>query len=308
MPDSRTGVPVTHVVPEPHDIWEARTPDGATIVIRRFGNSDGPGMVVSHANGLAVDAYYPFWSLLADRFDLFVHDVRNHGWNPVGERRRHHVPQFTEDAECVARSIDARIGIRKARIGVFHSLSAMVALRHAAAGGEYAALVLFDPPVCPPGGLPHHMEAVGGKLAEITRKRKDTFDSPDELAASFSRSPLFERMRPEATQLLARSTVRRRGNAARFELRCPREYEAQVFEYFCVWSMTVDAEPVTCPIKVLGSDPTVRNSFMPSMDLAQLVALDYDFVPETSHFLPLEEPEECAARTVDFLELHNLSH
>ena len=297
----------SRVTPEPSDVWEAQTPDGATIVIRRHGNPTGPAMIVSHGNGLAVDAYHPFWSLLAGRFDLFVHDVRNHGWNPVGERRIHHVPQFTEDAECIARSIDGRIGTRKPRIGVFHSLSAMVALRHAAAGGEYAALVLFDPPVCPPGGLPDDMEAVGGRLAEMTRKRKEAFGSPDELAAAFSRSPLFERMRPETTRLLARSTVRRRGNGDGYELRCPREYEAQVFEYFFVWSMTVDFAAVPCPVKVLGSDPTVRNSFMPSMDLAELVAFDYDFVPETSHFLPLEEPGECAARTFDFLEQHNLS-
>ena len=91
------------------------------------------------------------------------------------------------------------------------------------------------------------------------------------------------------------------------ELRCPREYEAQVFEYFFAWSMTVDFEAVTCPAKVIGSDPTVRNSFMPSMDLSVLVALDYDFLPETSHLLQLEEPEECAARTLDFLEQHNPS-
>ena len=31
------------------------------------------------------------------------------------------------------------------------------------------------------------------------------------------------------------------------------------------------------------------------------VAVDYDFVPETSHFLQLEQPEECARRTIDFL-------
>ena len=43
--------------------------------------------------------------------------------------------------------------------------------------------------------------------------------------------------------------------------------------------MTVDFDALTCPVKVLGSDPTVRNSFMPSMDFAELVALDYDFRP-----------------------------
>ena len=297
--------PVTPGIPEPTEFWEARMPDGATVVIRRYGNPRGPGMVVSHGNGLAVDAYYPFWSLFAGRFDIFVHDVRNHGWNPVGDRRLHNVPQFAEDAECIARSIDSRVATGKPRIGVFHSLSAVVSLRHAAVGGKYAALVLFDPPLCPPGGFPDHIEGVGGKLAEMARKRKETFGSPDELAAAFSRSPLFGRIRPETVELVARSTVRP-GAGGGYELCCPREYEAQVFEYFFASSMTLDFDAVACPVKVLGSDPTVRNSFMPSMDFAELVRLDYDFLPETTHFLQLEQPQECAARTLDFLAQHDL--
>ena len=71
--------------------------------------------------------------------------------------------------------------------------------------------------------------------------------------------------------------------------------------------MTVDFESVTCPVRIIGSDPTVRNSFMPSMDLGELVALDYDFLPETSHLLQLEQPEECAARVLDFIEQYNLA-
>ena len=301
------GVPVTLGIPEPIEFWETRTSNGATIVIRRYGNPGGPSMLVSHGNGLAVDAYYPFWSLFAERFDIFVHDVRNHGWNPVGERQLHHVPQFTADAECIARSINRRVATRKPIIGVFHSLSAVVSLRHAAAGGKYAALVLFDPPVCPPGGLPDHIEGVGGELAEMTRKRKEAFGSPDELTAAFSRSPFFERIHPRTIELVARSTIRPCASGDGYELCCPREYEAQVFEYFFAWSMTVDFGAITCPVKVLGADPTVRNSFMPSMDLAELVGLNYDFLPETSHFLQLEQPEQCAAQTLDFLGQHNLS-
>ena len=151
-----------NVIPDPIDLWEVQTPDGASIIVRRHGNPDGPGMLLGHGNGFAADAYFPLWSRFTDRFDMFVHDVRNHGWNPVGERRRHHLPQFVDDLECVVRSIERRIARGKPRIGVFHSLSALVALRHAASGGEYSALVLFDPPVCPPGGLPTDIEGVGG--------------------------------------------------------------------------------------------------------------------------------------------------
>ena len=295
-------------IPDPLDAWEARAPDGASIVVRRHGDPDGPAVIVSHGNGLAVDAYCAFWSILAERCDVYVHDVRNHGRNPVGDRDRwlHNVVQFAEDFECVARSIDARLGKRKRRTGVFHSLSAIVALHHAASGGEYAGLVLFDPPVCPPGGDPADIDGVGAKLSEMTLKRQERFDSPAELGESLSRSPVFERVPAGTVDLVARATVRPATDGGGYELRCPRALEAQVYAHFFVWLAMVELETVRCPVKVIGSDPTVRNSFMPSMDLAELVALEYDFVPETSHLLPLEQPGECARRTLEFLARQNL--
>ncbi len=54
---------------------------------------------------------------------------------------------------------------------------------------------------------------------------------------------------------------------------------------------------MACPVKVIGSDPTVVNSFLPSMEMPDLMLLDYDFVPETTHLMQLEEPETCAALT-----------
>ena len=248
------------------------------------------------------------WCFRRERFDVYVHDVRNHGRNPVGDRDRllHNVVQFAEDFECVARSIDGRLGKRKPRIGVFHSLSAIVALHHAAAGGEYAALVLFDPPVCPPGGHAFDIDGVGARLSEMTLKRQERFDSPAELAKSLSRSPLFERVPADVLDLITRTTVRSTTKGGGYELRCPRALEAQVYAYFFVWLMMLELETVSCPLKVIGSDLTVRNSFMPSMSLTELVALEYDFVPDASHFLQFEQPEECARRTLDFLARHDL--
>ena len=66
--------------------------------------------------------------------------------------------------------------------------------------------------------------------------------------------------------------------------------------------MTVELDEIGCPIKAIGADPTLDYSFIPSMDLGVLVSVDYDFVPETSHFLQLEEPELCTALVVGFLE------
>ena len=88
---------------------------------------------------------------------------------------------------------------------------------------------------------------------------------------------------------------------------CPREYEAQILEYGFGWAMEVDFSLVRCPVKAIGSDPTTPFSFLPSMDLRVLVETNYDFLPGTSHFLQLEEPEECAKLTIEFLEAQGLA-
>ena len=119
--------------------------DDTVIVLRRHGNPAGPRLVLSHGNGLAIDLYYPFWSLLADDFDLIVYDLRNHGWNPVGRPESHNVARFVSDHDRVLKAIDHHYG-NKPKIGVFHSVSALTSLLSLNLGSEFAARVLFDPP------------------------------------------------------------------------------------------------------------------------------------------------------------------
>ena len=74
-------------LPEPLAVLEVRALDGAPIFARRHGNPDGPRIVLNHGNGFSADTCFPFWSHFIDRFDIFTHDLRNHGWNPVGNRK-----------------------------------------------------------------------------------------------------------------------------------------------------------------------------------------------------------------------------
>lgn len=294
-------LPTRLEIPEPLVAFEVRTADGTPIAVRRHGNPDGPRLVLSHGNGFSIDTYYPFWSRFTDRFDCFIYDFRSHGWNLVGDRRTHNVPTFVTDSESVIRDIDRRFG-KKPKIGLFHSLSTLTALRQAAGGDGFSALVLFDPPVCPPGRFPHDMEKVGGQLGTIARRRRDRFETPEDFADYLSRRNVFERLGPGVVDLFARTTLRRAAEGTGFELRCPREYEAQVYEYIFCWTMTVDLDSVVCPVKAIGADPTVPNSYMPSLDIKELVLVDYDFIPETTHLLQLEEPEKCAALALEFIE------
>ena len=89
--------------------WLAKTgtmADGGIIVLRRHGNPDGPRLVLSHGNGFSADAYLPFWSLLLDRFDVVLYDLRNHGHNPLGDRASHTIPMMVWDNMRIVQEID----------------------------------------------------------------------------------------------------------------------------------------------------------------------------------------------------------
>ncbi len=63
---------------------------------------------------------------------------------------------------------------------------------------------------------------------------------------------------------------------------------------------------MNCPVQVIGSDPTIPYSFMPAMDLSSLVQVNYDYIPDSTHFLPVEYPSDCVGRMLPFLERNGL--
>ncbi|MCY4498644.1 MAG: alpha/beta hydrolase [Rhodospirillaceae bacterium] len=289
-------------IPEPLAVYETHGPDHAPIVLRRHGNPEGPRLVLSHANGLAADSYYPFWSLLSHRFDLVLYDFRNHGWNPVGDLQEHNISTFVRDNAYVVRAIDQYFGA-KPRVGVFHSLSAVTAVLQAAEEGGYSALVLFDPPTCAHGRESQDIRKMASRMAEKARYRQDRFETCEELTEILLRARAFERLLPGVADLITRTTVRPVGGGdAGYQLRCPCEYEAQIFDQLYDSALAADTKNLSCPTKIIGADPTVPFSFLPSVDLGDMVAIDYDFIPGTTHFLQLERPAECVASMLEFLE------
>ena len=196
---------------------------------------------------------------------------------------------------------------RKPKIGVFHSMSAVTAILQSAEVNEFSSLVLFDPPTCPDGRDSQDVKKMAGGMAEGARRRQDRFNDVEEFIERLMRAPVYGRLVPGAADIIARTTLRRVPDGGTgFELRCPREYEAQIYDQLYDSGVAADIGNLSCPTKVIGADPTVPLSFLPSVDLKDVLALDYDFVPETTHFLQLEQPEECVALILDFLAQHRL--
>ena len=147
----------------------------------------------------------------------------------------------------------ARPSGAKPTVGVFHSLTTVVALMHEQQWPTFAALVLFDAPIYPPGADLGDMEAVNQRHAKRARGRRRWYESSRELAAALARSPFFARVSPEVCALFAETTLRPVAGGG-YELRCPPEYEAQLAQWYFGFSIQAPEalETIDIPIKVVG--------------------------------------------------------
>ncbi len=290
------------VVPQPRETARVSLGSGIATVLRRYGNPDGPRLIVSHGNGLAVDAYYPFWSLFLEDFEVVVYDCRNHGHNPLGPPEEHNPRVFAEDLDgAILPGVQAIFG-HKPTVGCFHSLSALVSLLLPSRGSGFRGLVLFDPPVYRPGIAPKIFDERMAAAAHMLRIRANEFASVDDFVDLSQMSPLLVGIDRPSLRLMAEALLRPRSDGPGYSLRCPPAYEAQAMEFITAYAVLVDIEKMRCPVKVIGGDPTSSFSFLPSEQVSELFLADYDFVPDSTHYLQLQFPERCHDLTIRFLE------
>ncbi len=287
-------------VPEPLSTHDVQVDDDTAITLRRHGNPDGPRLVLSHGNGLAIDLYYPFWSLLADDFDLILYDLRNHGWNDISSLQSHNIPTLVQDHDKIMDAIDLHYG-DKPKVGIYHSVSALISLLSPRKGRDFAARVLFDPPLCKPGRDHREFEEAASTLSSISRSRMARFKNREDFAFLLSFFPVFELIVPGGHDLFAMTTLRENDREELYELCCPPEYEAQIIEYAGAFAVLVDFESQVCPTKVIGADPTLPFSYLPTLDLSDVFTVGYDFLPDATHFLQLEKPDQCVEVMLEFI-------
>ena len=197
-------------LPAPSMTFDVVLNDGARIRMRRHGNPDGVRLLLTHGNGFAADAYYPYWQHLLQKFDLLVFDFRNHGQNLPVVPSHHTYEQLTRDLERVVQEVKSRLGARPTA-GLFHSMSGRTAMKHAIEiGWRWEALVLFDPPNVPPPEHPAYavMAAFEKKLTEWARQRRRRFATIEELAEEYRASRATVRWVGGAHELMARSVLR----------------------------------------------------------------------------------------------------
>jgi pimeloyl-ACP methyl ester carboxylesterase len=299
-------------IPTPSLTFEVPLEDGARIVMRRHGNPDGVRLLVTHGNGFAADAYYPYWRQLLSKFDVLVFDFRNHGLNVPVTPANHNYTQLARDLERVVAAVTAKLPARKTA-GIFHSMSARTAMKHAIEiGWRWDALMLFDPPDVPPKGHPLYagMEVFENKLTEWAKGRRRKFNSIDELTEEYKQSRATSRWVEGEHALMARSVLRRPPDGSGYELTCAPENEAAIYAEALMLNLWPKASEFGGPVKLVGCDPNFKGA--PATGPANQAlgiegGYDYSFVEGTGHLLPVEKPDECIGLTLEFLSKHGLA-
>jgi pimeloyl-ACP methyl ester carboxylesterase len=292
-------------LPAPHMTFDVALEDGARIRMRRHGNPQGVRLLLSHGNGFASNAYFPYWRHLLADFDLLVFDFRNHGENVPVDPPNHTYAQLARDLERVAQEVRTRLGPRPS-VGIFHSMSGRSAMKHAIEiGWRWDAMILVDPPNVPPRGHPLFpaMEIFETKLTEWARNRRRQFATVEELAEEYRASRATRGWVPGAHELMARSVLRKNPAGEGYVLVCAPENEAGIYAEAVTLNLWPRASDFGGPVKLIGADPSGGPATGPANKaLAAEGGYNYSVIPGTGHLLQIEKPQEAARLTVDFLK------
>jgi pimeloyl-ACP methyl ester carboxylesterase len=298
-------------VPPPLRVVNLAMSDGAIIRLRQHGKPGKPRLALSHGNGLATNLYLPFWLPLVSDFELITFDLRNHGENPLHDPDAHTWKRIARDTGEIFAGIQQHFGAAPT-VGAFHSLSAVATLMHELdSGPHWAALALFDPPIFPRAGHPLENDQ-REDMESMTRRasrRPSRYESPEQFAAQLARQPLFRRWVPGEFLLFAQSTLRPAPDGS-FVLCNPRELEARIYHGNVdpiLWGRLTGLKQ---PTIFIGADPQCPDSGPPARICRAIhdeLGMNYATIPDTTHFLQIEQPQACRTALVEFLARHELA-
>jgi len=67
---------------------------------------------------------------------------------------------------------------------------------------------------------------------------------------------------------------------------------------------------VKAPVKLIGADPNIEGASVPgllSKAVAEETAVEYEAIPDTTHFLQMEKPEACVRAMETFVAKHGMA-
>jgi len=260
----------------------------------------GPLALLHHGTGLCAALWEPVAQRLRERFRVVAFDARGHGESskpPPGDA--YLWSEFGDDLAALAGRLAPEAG--PVALGVGHSFGGSATLCAAAARpGLFERVALLDPVILPPSATPPEQRRAprGSEMSEGARRRRQLF--PDRAAARerWQGRPPVASWTPRVFDLYVEHALLARADGA-FELACPGEIEAAIYERGASVDAFEQARGVRCPALLLRAG---RGDFPRALYEALARELPEGEVREidTGHFVPMEAPELVARELLAF--------
>ena len=232
----------------------------------------------AHATGFCGGVWRPVVASLPSGVEALVWDFPCHG---SAAKLEHPIDWWDMGTFALA-----QVAGRPPLIGVGHSMGgAALLMAELKAPGTFAALLLIEPIVFPPP-----FERRDGPLASLALKRKDRFESRAAAISNFADKLPFSVWNRMAFDGYIDCGLIETPEGV--ELTCNPLDEAEIYRAATqhgVWDLLGQVVP---PVRILAGASSETHTLDFVRHLAsQIPACDYEIVPGTGHFLPMEVPE-----------------
>jgi pimeloyl-ACP methyl ester carboxylesterase len=249
-----------------------------------------PPLLFAHATGFHARIWDQVIVHLPE-FHCIAIDLRGHGHSskPVPP---YHWRSYADDVIAVGRAL----GLSGA-VGVGHSLGGhAVTLAAARQPSLFSSLLLIDPVIMP---REHYVGVV--EFEHFTAKRRNEWESPDEMYERFKDRPPFSAFQPQVLRDYVDYGLLPNPNGDGYILACSPDYEAVTYSYSTDANIYPEIATIQIPVTILRAGGQVDSSISDMVasptasDLAAQFPNGVDVpLPQYSHFIPMEAPELVA--------------
>lgn len=252
--------------------------DGVVLSAVEWPGDPGRSVLAVHATGFCKEVWEPVAAGLAlQGVRVVAIDQRGHGSSAA--------PPASPDWWGLGRDVMTVAGATGPyAIGLGHSSGATAAtMANLLVPGLLPGLVLIEPVVFPSGA------SYDAGLAQLALRRRATFPSLDEARRHFAGRGIFSRWHPDALEGYLRGGLRRSNGG--WELACPPQLEAQFYELGTSHGVWERLGELTVPVQLLMGEQSTFQVGSFALDQAAAYRADLMMVPDTDHFLPMQQPQ-----------------
>lgn len=274
---------------------------GVTLAVHDFAvggessRSERSPLLLCHATGF----HGRVWEALADELPdrrCIAPDFRGFGDSTGPTDGRFDWQGFADDVLAVIDHL-ALSGLQ----AVGHSKGgAALLLAELARPGTFDRIVCFEPIVFPTDGTAAPTPAGANPMAEMARRRRETFDTYQAAIERFGAKPPLGSLRPDVLESYVRHGFRPNGEG-QVTLKALREHEARTYEMSEGTGLFPRLGEIACPVLVAASGDGGAPAVIAPRIAEGLPAGELRAFPELGHFGPLEDPVAFAGVVRDFL-------